>query len=320
MLVIMLLLLCRTWPHLFVPRQLLLLPFSASDVTNKLLDIALGPQAPPAAQRTTSPCVLRPGGEVEQSPNTCLLNFFPASTNSTSSSALDSMMQVDVASPTTAMFELLGSMDAGPSSVPFSAVTGSAPTTTAFAAATTPSTDTCLLEFSLSVQTDVLRAPFGVSPQPGNPPSFSQISAVALLLTSLPSHFHTPIYERAMLLFKQHPLLAPTPMDEEVSLLTPLHFSFSSSPHKQRADGGEPCVVPTPQLPPGAGPFSCYSFTDYTSNVSSMLDNLPNRGLCLMHNFFLYGTVENFAIYPNFIRCVHDGVLCVVFATHDCVC
>lgn len=195
--------------------ELLLLPFSASDVTNKLLDIALGPQAPPAAQ---------------------------PSTNSTSSSALDSMMQVDVASPTTAMFELLGSMDAGPSSVPFSAVTGSAPTTTAFAAATTPS----------------------------NPPSFSQISAVALLLTSLPSHFHTPIYERAMLLFKQHPLLAPTPMDEE--------------------------------LPPGAGPFSCYSFTDYTSNVSSMLDNLPNRGLCLMHNFFLYGTVENFAIYPNFIR------------------
>ena len=43
-----------------------------------------------------------------------------------------------------------------------------------------------------------------------------------------------------------------------------------------------------------------------------MLDNLPNRGLCLMHNFFLYGTVENFAIYPNFIRCVHDSVLCVV--------
>lgn len=52
--IIMLLLLCRTWPHLFVPRQLLLLPFSASDVTNKLLDIALGPQAPPVAQRTTS--------------------------------------------------------------------------------------------------------------------------------------------------------------------------------------------------------------------------------------------------------------------------
>jgi hypothetical protein len=73
-----------------------------------------------------------------------------------------------------------------------------------------------------------------------------------------------------MLLLKQHPLLAPTPMNEE--------------------------------LPPGAGPFSCYSFTDYTSNVSSMLDNLPNRALCLMHNFFLYGTVENFAIYPNFIR------------------
>jgi hypothetical protein len=59
--IIMLLLLCRTWPHLFVPRQLLLLPFSASDVTNKLLDIALGPQAPPVAQCTTSPCVLRLG-------------------------------------------------------------------------------------------------------------------------------------------------------------------------------------------------------------------------------------------------------------------
>lgn len=85
-------------------------------------------------------------------------------------------------------------------------------------------------EFSLSVQTDVLHAPFGVSPQPGNPPSFSQISAVALLLTSLPSHFHTPIYERAMLLFKQHPLLAPTPMDEEVSLLTSPLFVFFPLP------------------------------------------------------------------------------------------
>ncbi len=84
-------------------------------------------------------------------------------------------------------------------------------------------------EFSLSVQTNVLHA-FGVSPQPGNPPSFSQISAVALLLTSLPSHFHTPIYERAMLLFKQHPLLAPTPMDEEVSLLTSPLFIFFPLP------------------------------------------------------------------------------------------
>ena len=50
---------------------------------------------------------------------------------------------------------------------------------------------------------------------------------MALLLTSLPSHFHTPIYERAMLLFKQHPLLAPTPMDEEVSLLTSPLFRAS---------------------------------------------------------------------------------------------
>jgi hypothetical protein len=36
------------------------------------------------------------------------------------------------------------------------------------------------------------------------------------MLTSLPGHFHTPIYERVMLLLKQHPLLAPTPMNEEV--------------------------------------------------------------------------------------------------------
>jgi len=106
-------------------------------------------------------------------------------------------------------------------------------------------------------------------PSNNNVIMFSHIYAVALMLASLPTRFHSPLYERALALLKQNPLLAPEPMDE---------------------------------LPPADGPFSCFCFTDYSANLSSMLDNLPNRVLCLLQNFFLQSDMEDLAILPNFIR------------------
>lgn len=57
----------------------------------------------------------------------------------------------------------------------------------------------------------------GNSNNVGGPPSFAQVVAVSLLLGSLPKQFHTPVYERAVLLLKQSPLLPHRDLVSEVT-------------------------------------------------------------------------------------------------------
>ena len=63
----------------------------------------------------------------------------------------------------------------------------------------------------------------------GGPPSFAQVVAVSLVLGSLPKQFHNPVYERAVQLLKQSPLLPHCDLVSEamVSLLLTLLRTFT---------------------------------------------------------------------------------------------
>ncbi|KAL6058560.1 Mediator of RNA polymerase II transcription subunit 23 [Balamuthia mandrillaris] len=148
-------------------------------------------------------------------------------------------------------------------------------------------------------------------------PTYSQISAASLLLASLPKPFHKPIYERAILFFNQSPLLSASTslflsstffqtnkkqqeeMEEEIQIEDKMDEEQVHNDEDKDAEG----------LKAMMGPFSGFAFSDYTLNSTSLMSNSTNQTLLLLHNFFQFGSIEHFLIYPSFVRAMRVSSL-----------
>jgi hypothetical protein len=143
-----------------------------------------------------------------------------------------------------------------------------------------------------SVVIEVLCLPFGVKDisesflfalfdnPTGVLKSFAHINAVAMILAALPKAFHQQVYEKALLIAKQDKLMIIPELSKKVRLTNLVLI-------KQKAF---------------LNPISLVTCTDYLANVSSNVDNNPNKILVLMQQLLHYSSIDNTAIYPQFIR------------------
>jgi hypothetical protein len=310
--------------------EILMLPFSAIDISNKILDLLLGAQQlypivqhvaaqplvsisePPVALMSIGGTAAHPGvtggvgvgassmamglgmsmsglggiGDQSADPaaslmddlndltdpaqdDSMLLLFGGGGAGASLGSSADNSVNLEA--------ELLGSHAAigGASAVPLGTSASSVSTSSASSGS----------QSSASSYTQFLLASTSSAP-----PTYGQISTAALLLAHLPKSFHAPIYQRAIAHLQHSPLLAPAPIT--INRDTDASTMESSA---ESTDGINLSEV-------GAGPFSSFAFTDYSSNVSSLLDNMVNRVLFLLHSFFHYGPLDAFRLYPAFLR------------------